>query len=92
MTAPPRRVPGADQIDECALQRLAAAHLVGGAAHHDLALVDDRHVIADLLDQFHDMTGEQHRRAGRDKPCQQPADHVGRHRVNALQRLVQEQR
>ena len=64
---------------------------VGGAGSHDLALVDDGHVIADLLDQLHDVAGEQHGRAGAGQPRQQPADHVGGDRIHALQRLVQEQ-
>jgi hypothetical protein len=48
-------------------------------------------VIADLLDQLHDVAGEQHRRARGGESRQQPANHVSGDRVDALERLVQEQ-
>jgi len=48
-------------------------------------------VVTDLLDQFHDVAGEQHGGAGRGQAGQQPAEDVGGHRVHALQRLVKEQ-
>jgi hypothetical protein len=48
-------------------------------------------VVAHLLHQFHDVTGEQHGGAGGGQAGQKPADDVGGHRVHALQRFVKEQ-
>jgi hypothetical protein len=48
-------------------------------------------VIADLLDEFHHVAGEQDGRAGVGEPLEQPADHVGGHRVHPLQGLVEEE-
>jgi hypothetical protein len=48
-------------------------------------------VIADLFNQFHDVAREEHRRSGAHEAGQQPPDHVGGHRVHALERLVEEQ-
>ena len=64
---------------------------IGGAGGHDPALVDDGDVVADLLDELHDVAGEQHGRARADEAGQQPADDVGGDRIDALERLVQEQ-
>ena len=55
------------------------------------ALGDDAHVGAQLLDDLQHVRREEHRRAPLDELPQRVPQHPRRHRVNALERLVEKQ-
>ena len=51
----------------------------------------DRHAVAQLLDQGHDVAGDHHRPTGRGEAAQDPREHPRGHRVDRLVRLVEHQ-
>ena len=62
-----------------------------GALGDDPTLVDDGDPVADPLDHLHHVAREHHRVARGGEPLEHRADRTGRHRVDRLERLVEEQ-
>jgi hypothetical protein len=83
--------PGPDDLGERLFQAVPGPHLGQRARTPDLAVIEHRDVVAELLDQGHDVTAHQHRAARRGEAVENGPHDRGRDRIDRLERLVQHQ-
>ena len=76
-----------DEFQEDLLERIVAAHLVGGSRGDDLAVADDGDLVAELLDYFEHVRREEHRAAARRELVEHALELVRDERVQADERL-----